>query len=522
MGRVGNLPTYDLGFQLSMKGWRLLYNTRFSQVVAPYTNLATTYDRECYRDNNGIKPCFATVSHHADLSYSHQAGPLSLSYGVHFDRGDMTRYKVVSEERQIGASTYYKPEYLELSEYGGLFEYNNAQEQNYGLRMKAGYDYTLGSSHKGSMLLGAEYSHFHLYGMHWQLGYNYDYLIPEIPEMRDMCLGHENSANVAFQLKHQWRSLILNAGVRYDHCHQLNSPENVSELSPRIALILLRPRWNMKLSYSKSFVDYPYIYQIGNIFRAYLLNDRATMIYLLEPERIHSWQLSVAGNDRAKSLNLEANLFYNRASNLIVSVYEDYTNSGHNEAIGLELRGSYHKPRFTADVNMTWTHVIKSSLNMMDSRYNDGDPQPWGADVNNNMPAIIANGVVAWKVTPNLKLHTHLLFESRQSTYFLDLKKEMLVAGYYKLAIEADNRGDEAAAAELRAKADEEIRTVSSKGDMPARVIINLGGEYTLGPVTLGFNIHNLLNTSYNRSGSNTQLIPQQGRWFMATVGVKL
>ena len=522
VGRVGNLPTYDLGFQLSMKGWRLLYNTRFSQVVAPYTNLATTYDRERYRDNNGIKPSFATASHHADLSYSHQAGPLSLSYGVHFDRGDMTRYKVVSEERQIGASTYYKPEYLELSEYGGLFEYNNAQEQNYGLRMKAGYDYTFGSSHKGSMLLGAEYSHFHLYGMHWQLGYNYDYLIPEIPEMRDMCLGHENSANVAFQLKHQWRSLILNAGVRYDHCHQLNSPENVSELSPRIALILLRPRWNMKLSYSKSFVDYPYIYQIGNIFRAYLLNDRATMIYLLEPERIHSWQLSVAGNDRTKSLNLEANLFYNRASNLIVSVYEDYTNSSHNEAIGLELRGSYHKPRFTADVNMTWTHVIKSSLNMMDSRYDDGDPQPWGADVNNNMPAIIANGVVAWKVTPNLKLHTHLLFESRQSTYFLDLKKEMLVAGYYKLAVEADNRGDEAAAAELRAKADEEIRTVSSKGDMPARVIINLGGEYTLGPVTLGLNIHNLLNTSYNRSGINTQLIPQQGRWFMATVGVKL
>jgi iron complex outermembrane receptor protein len=159
---------------------------------------------------------------------------------------------------------------------------------------------------------------------------------------------------------------------------------------------------------------------------------------------------------------------------------------------------------------------------MMDSRYNDGDPQPWGADVNNNLPAIIANGVVAWKVTPNLKLHTHLLFESRQSTYFLDLKKEMLVAGYYKLAVEADNRGDEAAAAELRAKADEEIRTVSSKGDMPARVIINLGGEYTLGPVTLGLNIHNLLNTSYNRSGINTQLIPQQGRWFMATVGVKL
>ncbi len=58
--------------------------------------------------------------------------------------------------------------------------------------------------------------------------------------------------------------------------------------------------------------------------------------------------------------------------------------------------------------------------------------------------------------------------------------------------------------------------------DMPARVIINLGGEYTLGPVTFGLNIHNLLGTRYNRSGMNTNLIPQQGRWFLASIGIKI
>ena len=56
---------------------------------------------------------------------------------------------------------------------------------------------------------------------------------------------------------------------------------------------------------------------------------------------------------------------------------------------------------------------------------------------------------------------------------------------------------------------------------MPARFIVNLGGEYALGAVTFGLNIHNLLNTHYDSSGFNTVLIPQQGRWFMATVGVK-
>ena len=64
-------------------------------------------------------------------------------------------------------------------------------------------------------------------------------------------------------------------------------------------------------------------------------------------------------------------------------------------------------------------------------------------------------------------------------------------------------------------------RIISSK-EMPARCILNLGGEYTFGPVILGLNIHNLLGTHYNRSGMNTNLIPQQGRWFLATIGVKL
>ncbi|MBR2205346.1 MAG: hypothetical protein IJ898_03160 [Prevotella sp.] len=31
-----------------------------------------------------------------------------------------------------------------------------------------------------------------------------------------------------------------------------------------------------------------------------------------------------------------------------------------------------------------------------------------------------------------------------------------------------------------------------------------------------------LSNTRYDRSGMNTNLVPQQGRWFLTTIGVKL
>ena len=56
---------------------------------------------------------------------------------------------------------------------------------------------------------------------------------------------------------------------------------------------------------------------------------------------------------------------------------------------------------------------------------------------------------------------------------------------------------------------------------MDPRVIVDLGAEYKLNKLTLGLNVHNLFNTKYNQSGSNTKLIPQKGLWFMASVAYK-
>jgi len=521
IGRVGNLPNYDLGFQLNMKGWRLLYDTHFSQIVAPYTlnTMSATYNRDRYREYNGIKPSFATSSHHAELSYSHQAGPLNLTYAATFDKGDITRYQVISESAQPGLSFLWNKGAGDLAKYDGLSRYFNGQEQNYGLQFKGGYNYTLGTTHKGTLMLGAEYSHLHFYGMHSHFGYDYDYETSDFPEMRDWSLGHENSANVAFQLKHQWRSLILNAGVRYDHKHRIDNTY-VNEWSPRIALILLRPTWNAKLSYSKAFVDFPYIYPVEDMLWHILYGFNSKYSNSLQPERMHSWQLSVAGNNRARSLNVEANFFYNRASDLIVSyLYNYYTNDSYNHAIGLELKGSYHHPRFTADLNLTWTHTLKSQL--LHDVIEEDDPAS-GANKNNNTPAIVANGVLTWKVMPRLRLHTHILFESRQNSYFYDSRNFVMMYNYVVKAEEAEAAGDMETLEKCVRMIDELGSHINQNIEMPARCIVNLGGEYTLGPVTIGLNIHNLLNTHYERSGFNTNLVPQQGRWFLATVGVKI
>ena len=56
---------------------------------------------------------------------------------------------------------------------------------------------------------------------------------------------------------------------------------------------------------------------------------------------------------------------------------------------------------------------------------------------------------------------------------------------------------------------------------MPARAIVNIGAEYQLDRLSIGFNVRNLFNTRYYRSGMNTSLVPQKGCWFIFDVAYK-
>ena len=135
----------------------------------------------------------------------------------------------------------------------------------------------------------------------------------------------------------------------------------------------------------------------------------------------------------------------------------------------------------------------------------------------------MSNLVLGWQATSHLKLHTHVLFEGRQKSYNIDLEHYDRSRTYYFLY--ALYRGfpemEEKAAAYWDEAVASAEKVVSCK-EMPSRCILNIGGKYTFGPVTLGLDIHNLLGTRYHRSGMNTNIIPQQGRWFMGSIAVRL
>lgn len=539
IGRVGEHPTYDFGLQLGFKGVRFMYDTHYSQVISPFTmtTLALSYDYDRYRTFNGLGPCFSVYSHHADLSYQFPTinlgqNKLDLKLAATYDKSDLTRYQVLSDDPlpMLSIMLPMPQEMLDvLSNYGGITRYVNGQEQDYGFQMKGSYGYQLGNSHKGNIGFGAEFDRFLLNDMRYQIGYDFERTFPESPELHELGKGDERSVDAYLQLKHQWDfplfsrhfSLIMNAGVRYDYKKRYDDSK-VRELSPRVALILLQPKWNVKLSYSKSFVDAPYIYRKANVIAAKMSADPLVEPISLSPERVHSFQLSFAGTNWVKGLNFELNGFYNRASDLIMTSILDYSNSSKNKTLGLELMASYHQPKFTADWNLTWTHTFKS--NLMDIVIPEQFVPYYSPDIdaNNNTPAIMSNLVLGWQATPRLKLHGNLRFEGRQTTYNVNIVKYVQTIVSYQQALDYDERGMETEAQEAFEAALEYASQTTLNKSMPACAILSIGGDYTIGPVSLGINVHNLLDTVFYRSGMNTNVIPQQSRWFMVSVGIKL
>ena len=513
IGGIGNKPSHDLGIQLNWGGLNLNYNSRFSQVVSPYTmsTLSMPYNYDAYMTFNGLSPGFAQQAHHADLTYSHQLGKLNIAAKGSYDSGDVTKYQVISDNDFPQLDLLFRLAHDGPFSHPGLFSYINLLEQTYGFKLNANYSYVNNNSHKGTLAFGMEYSHFRLNDARYFLGNDFNnehVVLRDGPTVQEQFKGHENSNNFYIQLKHRWKSFIINAGIRYDH-KQRADDYTLRELSPRLALIVLQPKWNLKLSYSKAFVDAPYLYQRANPF---LIRKLFSTDYTdaLEPESLHSLQLTFAGVEWIKGLNVELNAFYNHAKDMIVTELFFYENMNHNKTYGLELMASYQKKRFNAHFNLAYMNTTEA--NVMDTEI----------DANNNTPTLMSHLVLGWQPTSRLRLFSHLAFSSKQTSYNLDIGQVIAVYSYSHLASIAAQEGRIEEAQHYWQLSEEAQNNALHRGYMKATLLCDVGTEYRLGKLTLRLNVNNLFNTKYYRSGMNTKLVPQRGRWFMFNVGYNI
>ena len=525
VGGIGNKPSYDFGTSIKYKNLQFLYNTQFSEIQAPMTMTHTfsPYDIKRYKTFAGIRPSHTTMTHHADLSYGQKFGNVYLKGQVAYDNSDLTHYQVISDQMLPGFMDIMPlPETskaLAGDSVTGIARYISGQEHTFGAKVQGDWSYINNGTHKGLMTFGAEYSHFQLDDARYVFVYDFTKTLPETVNISELGKGHENNANAYVQLKHQWGPFILNAGLRYDYKARFEG-SHIGEFSPRVALIFVRPKWNIKLSYAKAFIDAPYLYRKTNQFLLALLGKmgRDQLAYGLEPESMHSYQLTFGTNRLVPGLDLELNAFYNRTRDLIYMDFIEHYNMGNSNIYGLELTGNYKYRSLSANLSACWLKSGKYEL--FYTKYD----KPF------NTPALSVNTILAWQVTKQLKLHTHMAFYSKQRTIYTSVISYGTIAKTTKLIDALQNKeksgtpltpieqAQYAAAVEAQKNAN---ATLKVEKDVPAYFVMDVGGNYTIGKLELGLNIHNVLDRKYSIGGACTGLVPQRGRWFLFDIAYK-
>ena len=523
VGGIGRRPSYDFGATIKYKNLMFLYNTQFSQVQAPMTmtHTFTPYNIDKYKTFYGNRPSHTTLTHHADLSYGQQFGQVYLKGQVAFDNSDLSHYQAISDIALPGfASILPLPDTSKkmlTDTTGGLARYISGQEHTIGAKVQGEWSYLNTGLHKGLLSFGAEYNYFQLDDARYVFVYDFVNTLPETVRISELGKGHENNANVYAQLKHQWGPVILNAGLRFDYKGRYDDT-TIREFSPRVALIYVQPKWNVKLSYAKAFIDAPYLYRKTNQFLSVLMNNMGHDDLPLTPESLHSYQLTFGTTQWVKGLDMEVNAFYNRARDLIYMDIIEHYNMGNSNIFGVEVSGKYEHKRFAAHASATWQKIAKYELyfEKLDRAF--------------NMPRFIAKGVLAWQVTKQLRLHTTFNFSTRQVTDYINVftyqewyKAYLLSETLHEKEIAQGHLSPEEQMQmeSARKTSDELAEKTYLQKNVPPYFVMDLGANYNIGRLELSLNVHNVLNRKYSLSGACTGLIPQKGRWFRFDVAYK-
>jgi len=476
IGGYNHRPTYDTGIALNYKGLTIMHNTCFSKTVAPYSlsYFFSPYDYYRYTKFDGCRPGFANTSHHSELSYTRKFGKLGLKASFNYDSESQMRYQVgadlLPEDYIYEVPLTGTNDLLRITE--GVYQNLKWDEENIGARLQGSFAYQIPGGHSGSIVAGAQYDHFVLDDAQNFEGDKYERVIVTYDNMKNLQTGSENSFNAFLQMKHKWHNFILNTGVRLDNKWRKESGAgSITEWSPRLAVLFLQPKWNLKLSYSKAFVDAPYFYRYNTLDTYFGGED-------LESEYLHSLQFSFIGHDFVKGLQIELNTFHNRATNLVHPEGMFYMNSGSMKNIGLELVAAYTKNRFSARLNTTWQRLIDSD----DYKANNNHIY--------NIPSLTCNLVASFAIISGLNVYANINYMSNQTTTF-----------------EAPN---------------EIGMPIYSEISVPARTIVNMGATYQISKLRLGIRTYNTLNHHYEQGGTSIGPIQQQGMWVLGEIAYKL
>ena len=360
-------PSYDVGAIFKWnESWSLYTNLKYSKMQPSYTftiaglSAPSTYD--AYRRIDGQKPGHGRTSWHNDLSYQHSWGDWEVDASVYLDIDEYKDYVIVGDSLP-GITVPLPPcEFLSsITLTNGSYQRSKWNDYTYGLTVKTDYAYNLHRLGEGDFLFGVQWERYRLFSSDLILGDQFDRILASQAERAtQITFGEETLFSGYAQLKHLFSSRwILNAGMRFDYKERFNETSQTA-FSPRMALIFSPNVWSFKLSYSRSFVDAPYLYRASTI-----ASYRGGVD--LKPEIMNAVQLSAIYTKPNSPLSYDGNLFYNLFTDLI---YYDkgadrdqpaYQNAGTLNLFGVENVLAYTSKKFRGHMNVTYMQVLDAT-----------------------------------------------------------------------------------------------------------------------------------------------------------------
>lgn len=502
VGGFNHKPAYDCGANIKYKGFSVMYTCNSSKTVTPFTkdqsDVFVPYSYYKYAEYDGNLPGPAYTTQNVRARYEKSFKKLDASLSATYYREKMSKYMVAGDTvlYQTFDMWGYNEETYEIESKScttGLADYMVWEDINMSLSGRIAYNY--GNRHCGGIItVGTDLSCFKKnYTQHCEI---YDYVKQYSPTVYDYySFGNKEQKNALYlQVKHRWGRLIINTGFRYDYKRRceintdnsilsfeaekidsINADAKIHEFSPRISFIYTTDKVNLKLNYSKSFVDAPYLYRTNELF--IILFDK-----MLTPERLNSYQFTVTGKNFPKNLTTELNFFYNDCKGLVMP-WENiaYINWDLRMA-GVEAVATYSCGGFSLNANATFQKV--ADYKPFENGYGD-----YSLIVNGNVlntPNFFVNALLSYRFNKTVRANIGINYCGKQ---------------YFKFRIYENP-----------------IDWEESYKEISQYFLVNPGLNFDFGKLKLDINIHNVFNHKYSLGGNCFREIPQKGLWLMAGV----
>ncbi len=455
-------PSKDVGFSVNSGSWSSYLNYRQSHYIEPFSGGALTgeaYDKNEFPHRDGRTPGAESTWLHFDFEKRITLSDLNqLILNFYAAKNKISGSFVLSPD----ATTF------------GLVQW---KERTLGADIK--WKNQWGSN---ELLLGIQFESNDVTDSDFKVGQNNAIISePFTDENPVLLLGKESVASFYSEYKYQFEgNWLLNIGARFDNKNRLLG-KNVNEVSPRLAFIYEKSDFNLKLAYSRSFVDPPY----WNRYSA-LASFRGSRD--LKPEILQSYQISPEFLLPDQSLSIKLNAYYNFHSDFVFRNNEAtaeeavFANSGKMETFGFEHEWLYRIE--DSEIRLVATHQRVADVEFYDA---DGDE--------------IFN-IPKTQLSLSWDYHFSRSLINQISALYLSNRKSPIRIALNNVNVEDPFPG-------------QGVEFDVPENRLPSVVLINAKLRWLPQslPLEISLSVQNLLDKQWQQGGSTIHPYPQTGRW---------